>query len=1169
MDHCRFDCSRSPLRAKPATGWMRYVAILAFTLPALFINLSPVGAETIQVEAHREGDVGRVVLAWPAPVEFTASTANDRLTLRFAQPVEADFWAIRRLRRYVGLPVQSPDRQTLTFPLKPGILALAYADGPRVVLDFARGDPEAASAAVPAAAVEPAAPSPAPVPPTGPEAAEDAESAVEVPAVKVDVRAGQHRRFSRLVFDWDKPVGYAVEPGEGTVTLIFDRPARIDPQQLKRKYLKYIQGGRVDQEAQGTRVQLQISPGSEVRDALEGRRVVIDVYQPPPDYVPPPSVAAAANPPDPTSSQPGSPEPIASAQPTQALGEMPGGAATSPASPASVTPATTLAQPGPSNNNSTAPSPPATLRFGWDRPVAAAVFRRGANLWVIFDAPSKQDVAALRQAAGRTVTAIEQRPHGRATVLKLRLPSDLKPSVQRDGLAWILKLEPGALPPGEPIAPITDPGSDDGPRLMLPVAEPGLPLAITDPDAHDRLVVVPLIPLQSRIAQTISYPQFRLPATAQGIVVEPWIETLQVRSLRGGVELSSPEHLALSLPGTASPASASDPAGKRRDAALPPRSDEPPTRLLAPQQWGDGPLAGFAARWQALERAVIDAPNPAAREQARLQLAQLLIGQHFVSEAIGVLTLAATERPDLLADPNFLALRGAAELLAGRNRLAFDDFQRANAIAGAGASSNDEAALWATVAQTALDADVGTSAGKGSTPPLPQVLKDGRWAALLGSYPSAVRVPLTLLLAEAATRADALRVATALTQSVSEDVTSPSERAQLAYLEGLRKQATGDIDAALARFADAARIEPRRGRAQAELARVRLLTRAGRMTAAEGAAALDPVRYAWRGDALEIDVLRELGRLQLQAGDYPAGLRTLKQAASTLPNAPEKAEITQAMAGAFEELYLHGAADRLAPITALSLYEEFKELTPPGDKGDAMIRRLAERLVQMDLLDQAAALLEKQLATMSDSEERAQLGARLAEIRLLDGKPAPALDALARSQSTPLPQPLQRQRALLQARALSKLDRGDEALAVLGQDEGLAAQLLRAQVYRSRGDWGHAAAALRRVVDAARTGDAQPLDEQQARDVLDLAVALSLAGSDPQLARLDDQYGTVMAATPMRDAFRMLAGTVPPPDADAAALGELVEKAMAFRRSLSPAPDTQPSTASPETPPPR
>ena len=54
-------------------------------------------------------------------------------------------------------------------------------------------------------------------------------------------------------------------------------------------------------------------------------------------------------------------------------------------------------------------------------------------------------------------------------------------------------------------------------------------------------------------------------------------------------------------------------------------------------------------------------------------------------------------------------------------------------------------------------------------------------------------------------------------------------------------------------------------------------------------------------------------------------------------------------------------ATRSRALDAIALYFDFKEFTPPGRRGDEMIRRLAERLVALDLLGEAADLLQHQV----------------------------------------------------------------------------------------------------------------------------------------------------------------------------------------------------------------
>ncbi len=89
--------------------------------------------------------------------------------------------------------------------------------------------------------------------------------------------------------------------------------------------------------------------------------------------------------------------------------------------------------------------------------------------------------------------------------------------------------------------------------------------------------------------------------------------------------------------------------------------------------------------------------------------------------------------------------------------------------------------------------------------------------------------------------------------------------------------------------------------------------------------------------------------------------------------------------------------DDMAPIDALGTFYEYRELTPIGRRGDEMIRRLADRLVGVDLLDQAADLLQYQVDKRLEGAARAQVAARLAMVYLMNRKPERAIAALRSS----------------------------------------------------------------------------------------------------------------------------------------------------------------------------
>ena len=351
---------------------------------------------------------------------------------------------------------------------------------------------------------------------------------------------------------------------------------------------------------------------------------------------------------------------------------------------------------------------------------------------------------------------------------------------------------------------------------------------------------------------------------------------------------------------------------------------------------------------------------------------------------------------------------------------------------------------------------------------------------------------------------------------------------QLKYLEGRVAELRAEPEVALEYYEAVIANGARRPRLRAAVARTNILLEDKKLTPEQAIVELEAHSFSWRGDKYEIALLGQLARLRLNVSDYPNALALMRRVATNFPDHPDSRKLAQKMNEVFADLFLEGRADALNPVTALALYYEFQELTPVGRRGDEMIRRLADRLVQVDLLDRAARLLEHQVNYRLKGVERARVAARLALIYLFAKRPDDARDILEKTEKTKaLPESMIIERRHLMARAMTDLDRSGEALVLLEGDRSRAADLLRSEIAWQAENWPDVATVARRLLPVASAADL-PLSEVDAVNVIRLAVALYMSEDLTALDDIKSQYESQMAASKHAETFRVLTHKVVP-----------------------------------------
>ena len=1165
------------------------------------------GAAQVMVRSGLHDGFARIVFRWKRLPVFHTSGDNALVEIRFARPLRAD---LEPLLRSMGAWVKNAeildDNQTVrlqlarafelrSFPLGnmavidlidpdaavsaaateqaatllPEVASLAPAAGPSSadpVLLPAPPKPAARAAAEPPAIVagKPATlPSTAPTPPPAPQPetvvaekpamvsrAEPPTPAPPQIAPPIHVESKDHGSFSRLIFTWNDAIDYEVERTGGTVTVLFDGPVEIDLVSLRRGLPKRFSS--VDSVLSDGKLLLQIGIGEalRLRHFQKGTRIVLDALEVPgadvasrpawasQDVIAKPDSETALK----TRAEESATRHESAATPSAAAPVSMAGLYGSAGKAAAEPEPEPERQPTAMEEALTAklpPAPPLTvateaisggmrLRLLWDRRIGASVFRRMGYLWIVFDVPRIVDLGALGMSDGMTgtITSADQLRAPGATVLRFGIASDLWPRVARSGSTWLVELTDAPLPPAKPLLVRAEPSAKGGARVLVPTPGAGRTITFDDPEVGDTLVVVPVSEPGVGVKTGRAFVQFDIMASAQGLAFKTRADDVAIDTKVTGVEVTSPRELYMSADTIMNAGRLAEVSDGLKTAMGP---------LFEYEDWRRDDLGKYLHAKRHLQHAVVSA-GIEVRTERRLSLANFHFAHGLAEDAIGVIRRIAEEDPQSLERPDFLALRGATLMLLGRAEEAAADLNR-DILDG-----DMDVTLWrAALTATRGDWEGADSAFAISGPAFERL-------------PSDLRARFGLLAAHAALAVGNYHRVNRLVERIEAEAPNPNDRMEARYLRATAYQRTGKTEAALEYFEALAVDGSRPVRARSELSRVELMLYLGRMNRSDAIEALERLRHAWRGDSFEQLLLRRLAELYREEQNYLNALQAMRDAVENFPKSAATPAVNDQMQRMFADLFIDGGADTLSPLTALSLYYEFGDLSEDGAAGGRIAEGLANRLVDVDFLDRASELLERQLDVVA-GVDNARIGAHLAVIQLLDQEPAQALETLKRSrgEGAGVPVALMEERRHLEARALSALGDNAAALALLEKDSTRAAVLLRADIHWRSEQWAEAGVELGRAFDHA--GGDIAVDEQHL--VMRQVVALMLSGDSSGLDRMRGKYSDGMAASVYKNAFDLITRST---DTDAVPVHDLpktlanIEGAEAFLRTYRDSP---------------
>jgi len=747
------------------------------------------------------------------------------------------------------------------------------------------------------------------------------------------------------------------------------------------------------------------------------------------------------------------------------------------------------------------------IDFTFQKMAPSAIFRRGANIFVLFATSADFKVQGFKpNGLASAITPIKG--NGVAGV-KITAPEGVFASPVAIGPKWLITLSNSASVNARSVEVKSETTLENNIRLKAIIADAQIAGSITDSDVGDDILVGLAMGPPSALQKSRSFLEAYMPETFQGIAVIPRADDLEIKPALDGFVLERPNGMSLSQA-----ANAQSPAGFTISSPS----------FVDFKNWRMGPEADYVKNLNKLRlEASKEVGEANGGIKAQMDLARFYLAWNLAPEALGVLRAIKDNQPDYARTPELLGLYGASLALMGRGREALEILNSPELMQDAASH------LWAAMAAEATGDP--TEARKQFQLGVPA----------LAAFSPQMQAQFKLNEAEAAYYLGDFQGSAFYAQAAYDLATEPFTKENAKLRKAMAQAENGQDNEANRIFAELEKSTFRQISARAIYCKAIQMAKDPNGDHIEAIRILDSLRYTWRGDDLEIDILRNLGELYIQAGDIRSGLATLSDASTLRPELPSARALRDTLSAEFKHLFLEGGADGMDSLQALALFVDFQDLVPMGPEGDQMVRGLADKLVKLDLLTQAEELLQHQADKRLTGFAKAQVASDLAAIYLLDKKPEKALEALWSSRETQLPADLNDYRRLIEAVAMTDLGRHDNALELLEFTNSKDADRIRAELYWRKGDYANAA----KYAWSTLPAPAKQLDPISAGEVLRAAIAKSLAGDRQGVKVLANGYGAAMQNSAFKDAFNVVNSTEIPSAAQ-------IKAAMASVQGSSP-----------------
>lgn len=1112
-----------------------FVALILSVFSATIPSHAQTALETT-TEVQTNNGYGRLIITLPELTKFIGhrvSTDDSVLVVRLDEAVEIDLTgSATELLDYIRIARQDPDRDVLRFALNSGIRVNTIAAGEHLFIDFLPANWTGELPSIPESIVR--------------KLEQRAEDAIEIAEqnafeaaergekATLSVRLGRHPTFSRFVFGWNIPFNTSFKREKNKVSVTFDKVGETEFAKLRSNLPPLVSGISAKKLTKSTVITITVANEAKVRSYFDNKEYVVDITSddlaktaeggtslpfligglPP---VPSTSTSIAdiqaqsgdrelAALPAPSEEElirrleqqaeiidgSGSPEGEKTNQKDRRDSKAPK-EEDAPEFNVESVPDETRKFPGLSSVRAAINDSGDAVRitYPFETKTPAAVFRRSKAIWMVFKTEDIIDISALRALIGDFIRKVDIHEYEGYKAIRLALPSVQLASSAIDENNWIISIGSTVIKASETLNVERNVNDNGGLFLRIPMEQPRGKLIFADPVVGDKLHVIVADPPTRGLVRQQSFVDLQVLPSTHSVAFTSLSDGLNIELSESGVAITSGNGLSLS---PTKNLRASIEGGFTND------------------DWYDLGFESAAlkifdtARIPRQEQKLVNellAASDAAKPRHRVELAQFYAANGFASEALASLQRAVESDPTLENKSSVVFTKAAAEIDLGR----YDDALAT--LSPERFAKSQEAAVWRTIAANhKLDFELASNNAA-----------LGRLA--LGSLDSETKQSFFLAASDASLMINDLNGAKNYLSNIILDSAEDYHRGRYEILQGELAEAEERNEDARFFLNSALENEDWRIAADAKLARIKLDKKTGSLSNQQAINELENFVATWRKDHIELEALRELGGVLAEEKQYRRAFELVEEAIISDQNSPITYAIQDDMRDVFLNLFHKGDADDLSPVESLSLYYDFRNLMPIDRVGDEIVRYLASRLIDLDLLPQAAELLSHQVDERLKGAARARVAADLAVVQLLDSKPHRALTTLRKSQTANIPAALRRQRTMIEGFAISQTGNPDIALELLAPLAGADVERLRANINWDSRRWLEAGRILERI-HSGRWSEESPLETRARLDVLRAAIAFSLAEDDFALNRLNQKFGQKMSESIDGPTFQIL-----------------------------------------------